>query len=119
MLTRIAFATHGVTALLFGSVAVLAVQVMPGALVAAHAGALNLGCTGDNGGLSCAAAWGPGGDPYIRQVPGPHTAEEQARYDARDRKWVARCRPVVRQDQYGVARYHYAAPGCEFGVIGD
>ena len=62
---------------------------------------------------------GPGGDPYVRTVPGPHSAEEQARYDARDRKWVEHCRPVIRQDRYGVARYHYAAPGCEFGVFGD
>jgi hypothetical protein len=28
-----------------------------------------------------------------------------------------RCRPSVRQDRYGVPRYHYAARGCEFGVI--
>ena len=26
-------------------------------------------------------------------------------------------RPVVHQDPYGVPRYEYAAPGCEFGVI--
>ena len=29
--------------------------------------------------------------------------------------WQARCHPVIRQDQYGVPRYHYAAPGCDLG----
>jgi hypothetical protein len=119
MLTRIAFAAHGVPALVFGSVVAIAVQVMPGALAPAQAGGVLLGCTGDFGGTSCAAVWGPGGDPYIRKVPAPRNAEEQAQYDAREHKWVERCHPVIRQDQYGVARYHYTAPGCEFGVIGD
>ena len=119
MLTRIAFAAHGVPALVFGSIAALAIQVMPGALAPAYAGAVSLGCTGATGAVSCSAIWGPGGDPYIRKVPVPRTVDEKAQYDARDRKWVERCHPVIRQDHYGVARYYYAAPGCEFGVIGD
>ncbi len=35
----------------------------------------------------------------------------------RDRKWVERCKPVMRQDAYGVSRYVYAARGCEHGRI--
>ena len=44
---------------------------------------------------------------------------EKARLATRDHKWLARCRPVIERDRYGVARYHYAAPGCEFGVGTD
>jgi hypothetical protein len=108
-----------VPALVFGIVVAIAVQIMPGALAPAHADGVLLGCTRDFGAVSCGAVWGHGGDPYIRTVPAPRTAKEQAQYDARDHKWVERCHPVIRQDHYGVARYYYAAPGCEFGVIGD
>ena len=41
--------------------------------------------------------------------------QEEAESAERERQWEARCRPVVKQDQYGVSRYQYAAPGCEFG----
>jgi hypothetical protein len=34
-----------------------------------------------------------------------------------DHKWEERCRPTIAQDRYGVPRYQYAAPGCEFGII--
>jgi hypothetical protein len=27
----------------------------------------------------------------------------------------ARCRPTVQQDMFGINRYAYAAPGCEYG----
>jgi hypothetical protein len=30
---------------------------------------------------------------------------------------MARCRPTFRQDKYGMPRYVYAAPGCEFGQL--
>jgi hypothetical protein len=104
----------------FSGVMALAMQIAPFVLAPAHAeGAVTLGCVGAGAAVSCGAAWGAAGDPYIRKVPAPHTAEEQAQYDAHDRQWLARCRPVIHQDQYGVARYHYAAPGCEFGVIGE
>jgi len=33
----------------------------------------------------------------------------------RERLWVKHCDPQIDFDRYGVARYHYAAPGCEFG----
>ncbi|MET0443263.1 MAG: hypothetical protein ABWY35_04815 [Pseudorhodoplanes sp.] len=44
-------------------------------------------------------------------------AEEVAEARERDRAWEARCRPILRQDAYGVSRYLYAAPGCEFGRL--
>ena len=44
---------------------------------------------------------------------------EQAAAAERERRWLARCRPVVQQDQFGVGRYRYAAPGCEFGRSQD
>jgi hypothetical protein len=119
MLTRTLFAAHRAPALALGGFAVIAVQVMPGALAPANAGAVSLGCSGNFGAVACGAVWGAGGDPYVRKVPAPSNAEDQAQYDARDRKWVEHCHPVIRQDRYGVARYHYSAAGCEFGVIGD
>jgi hypothetical protein len=54
-------------------------------------------------------------NPYVIHVPPPKTEKEVAEAAERDRLWVARCRPTIRQDQYGVRRYHYAAPGCEYG----
>jgi Domain of unknown function (DUF6894) len=46
-------------------------------------------------------------------------AEQDTGSTERERDWIARCRPVIRQDRYGVGRYHYSAPGCEFGKSGD
>jgi len=63
--------------------------------------------------FNCVTRWGPPGDPYVRLVP------EHGTNKARDRRWLARCRPVIEYDHYGVARYHYSVPGCEFGVDAD
>lgn len=54
-------------------------------------------------------------NPYVIDVPPPRTEKEIADAAERQRLWEARCRPVIRQDHYGVRRYHYAAPGCEYG----
>jgi len=54
-------------------------------------------------------------NPYLITVPQPQAEKDVADSAARERLWQARCRPVIRQDQYGVRRYHYAAPGCEYG----
>jgi hypothetical protein len=75
------------------------------------------GCVGGGGSINCVVRWGEAGDPYVRIVPKPIDADEQARAAQRDRKWAERCRPVITQDQYGVPRYHYAAVGCEFDII--
>lgn len=77
------------------------------------------GCVGSWRSFSCVTRWGRAGDPFVRLVPQPVDAAEQARAVERDRRWVSRCRPVITQDRYGVARYHYAMPGCEFGIGED
>ena len=74
------------------------------------------GCVGTWHAVNCATIWAPLSDPYIRKVPQPQNAEERARAAEEDRHWVARCRPTLRVDRYGVARYQYARRGCEFGV---
>ena len=62
-------------------------------------------------------------DPHVRHVRGyddsqySEEAVERARKAsiARDRKWLAFCKPVVMKDRYGAERYVYDKPGCEFG----
>ncbi len=54
-------------------------------------------------------------DPHVRQVGGFESEDEAKQSVARDRKWLAFCKPVIVADQYGVGRYLYAHPGCEFG----
>ena len=76
-------------------------------------------CVDPINGFNCAAQWGTAADPHVMQVPEAVGEAEQARFSARDRKWLARCRPVIERDRYGVARYSYAAAGCEFGVGTD
>ena len=54
-------------------------------------------------------------DPHVRPV---RTLDDQPiskESIARDRKWLAFCKPVIVKDRYGVERYHYARTGCEFG----
>jgi hypothetical protein len=66
--------------------------------------------------FNCVNEWAPIGDPFIRIVPAPADAAAQASARHHERRWADRCRPVIRQDRYGIARYRYAAPGCEFGI---
>jgi hypothetical protein len=73
-------------------------------------------CVASWGALGCTDYWGPPSDPFIRLAPQPVTPEDQARAKERDRHWVYRCRPSIKQDRYGVPRYYYAMPGCDFGV---
>jgi hypothetical protein len=75
-----------------------------------------MSCVGSFGSFSCVERWGPAGDPLVRHRP---DLQQDAESAERERKWAARCRPVVKQDQYGVGRYRYAAPGCEFGKFQD
>ncbi len=58
------------------------------------------------------------GTPGVRTLR-PPSEDEVAEARERDRRWVARCRPKLRQDTYGVSRYYYAAPGCEYGKFED
>lgn len=95
----------------------LAVMTLTG-IWSAHAdGMAQGGCVGGTGALNCVVRWGEAGDPYVRIVPPPANDVERTRSAERDRKWQQRCQPTIKQDRYGVARYRYSAPGCEFGVI--
>ena len=76
-------------------------------------------CVGGWNSNNCVNRWGPAGDTYVREVPPPIDEAEKLRREAGDRKWLARCHPVVTHDRLGVARYRYSAPGCEFGVTED
>ena len=61
--------------------------------------------------------WGEGPlpNPYIRSVPQPELQADKDTADARERAWVKACEPKLVRDHYGVQRYTYSKPGCEFG----
>jgi len=82
-----------------------------------RAGGCTYGTTYGAGAVNCVLRSGPLQDPYVRTVPESHDEAENQRAAERDRRWGDRCRPVIVQDRYGVPRYTYAAPGCEFGVL--
>ena len=54
-------------------------------------------------------------NPYVIRVQAPQSPEDLAEANEQDRLWQARCRPTLQQDMLGIDRYHYAAPGCEYG----
>jgi hypothetical protein len=75
-------------------------------------------CIGRNGNVSCVEIWRQGAvNPNIRPLPPAGSEQESAAMRQRLERWQARCRPVIRQDAYGVQRYRYAAPGCDFGRL--
>jgi hypothetical protein len=89
-------------------------------LAPAHAaGVGGLSCIGGFRSLNCVARWGFPADPYIRPVPETLGEADKAQAAARERRWLIHCHPIVRRDPYGVARYLYAAPGCEYGFGAD
>jgi len=73
-------------------------------------------CIGTWHAMNCVTRSAPAGDAFIRTVPQPRDGADRARASEQDRLWVERCRPTIHPDRYGVARYHYTRPGCEFGV---
>ena len=99
-------------------VATLFALVALQATAQAGSGVSTTNCVGGWRSYTCATRWGPATDPYVRLVP-PPSEEEMANAQARDRRWIARCHPALWRDRYGVARYHYTVPGCEFGVGED
>ncbi len=73
-------------------------------------------CVGTRGSSNCVTTWRSGvTDPYVRNLQ-PLTEQEVAESREREQRWRERCRPSVERDHYGVARYVYARPGCEFGT---
>jgi hypothetical protein len=74
-------------------------------------------CILAGGSISCTSTWRRGVvNPHIIQVPQPTSEKDIQEQQRRDRQWEARCRPVIKPDQYGVGRYTYAERGCEFGM---
>ena len=88
-------------------------------LTSAYAGAGMLSCVGGPRSLNCAAQWGAAVDPHVRAVPGGLGEAEKVQSATRERRWLIYRHPVIERDAYGVARYYYAAPGCEYGVGAD
>jgi hypothetical protein len=75
-------------------------------------------CIGSYRNFSCVELWRQGAaNPHIRTVPLARSEQQSAAIRRRVERWQARCRPVVRQDAYGVERYRYAASGCDFGRV--
>lgn len=58
------------------------------------------------------------GNTGIKQY-GEAAEEAAAELREREKLWVSRCRPSLREDVHGVSCYVYAAPGCEFGRFRD
>jgi hypothetical protein len=88
------------------------------AVAPAHAdGIRNTTCIATGGAFSCTTQWQRTGGGQV--LPWQIDTRETAAAAERERKWLARCRPVSRQDQFGVSRYSYAATGCEFGKTED
>jgi hypothetical protein len=105
------------TILSAATLAVVVVSAEPG-----HAGgAFSGSCVRSGSAVACSAQWGKaqGGIPHVLQMPALTTDRAEAESAERDRKWVARCKPIVQQDRYGVGRYHYLATGCEYGKTED
>jgi hypothetical protein len=104
-------------ALLFAASEIGGLVLAYSAFAGSAYGVRNTACVGSYSSGACSTNWRYRDDfdqPARRIAPDQH--EEAAAID-RDRKWFARCRPVLRADQFGVDRYFYAAPGCEHGRI--
>src|SRR5687767_3706996 len=54
--------------------------------------------------------YGDPGNDGIKSLK-PPSAEDIAESSERERRWVERCRPALREDTLGVGRYAYAARG--------
>jgi hypothetical protein len=102
---------------IMGSIVALTLLGMSVPLEPASASDIDVtNCIRSSGEFSCVERWDSTGDPSTRRLPDP---QEEAESAERERQWAARCHPVVKQDQYGVGRYQYSAPGCEFGRFQD
>ncbi|GIK81954.1 MAG: hypothetical protein KJZ73_08720 [Pseudorhodoplanes sp.] len=100
----------------FALVAVSIVQAAP----AQADWSLSRSCVGSWGMHNCVFNWRDyPRDPHLRYAAGPVGEGERGEALARDRKWLAYCKPVLVKDRYGVSRYRYARPGCEFGRSED
>jgi hypothetical protein len=79
-------------------------------------GIITTSCVRSIGAASCVTIFRRGlGDSYGTALWTPRMEKQAADAAERERLWLARCQPTVKQDAYGVGRYSYAAAGCEFG----
>lgn len=69
----------------------------------------------DYGSNSCVEVRRDLTNPYVIAVPPPVSEAQAHEIDKEEHLWRARCHPAIKQDRYGVNRYVYAAPGCEYG----
>jgi hypothetical protein len=107
------------TALVVTFIVIFAVTLLAPWSLAEAGGIRDTNCVGTRTSFNCVTRWGSAIDPYIRLVPETMDEAEKAHFAARERKWLSRCRPIVVHDSYGVSRYRYSAPGCEFGLGED
>jgi hypothetical protein len=73
-------------------------------------------CVFSGGAVHCVKQYrygdrGNGGAQSLKEPDPKDIAESRER----EERWVARCKPELHHDRYGVRRYSYAAPGCEYG----
>jgi hypothetical protein len=99
------------------ALALLALSMMSAPARSAPDGVYTWNCYGGRYARSCIGVYRRGRvNPHVVKVPAP-TSDELAAVEARDRRWVERCQPVIRQDRHGMPRYSYSAPGCEYGRL--
>ena len=100
------------------ALALLALSMMARRRGPAADGVDTMNCYGTRNMRSCVATYRSGRfNPQCDQRAGAAKPEEREAAEARDRRWVERCRPLIRQDRFGMPRYSYGAPGCEFGRL--
>ena len=80
-------------------------------------GVRNTSCVHITGAFTCTTYWRHG--VSSQYLPWRIDVRETAASVERERKWLARCRPVATEDSLGISRYRYAAKGCEFGKVED
>src|SRR5882672_6259044 len=91
------------TATALGGFAALASLMLPVAPSPAQADTVRtLNCVGGPGSVSCVATRRSGGNPHITRVPPPVSEQETLEQQQRDKLWQAHCRPIIRQDHFGV-----------------
>jgi hypothetical protein len=101
-----------ITQLGCAALATLALMMLPTAYAD---GVSRTNCFRGSTTTSCTTTWQRGTISPSSILSRDAAAREAAAEEERYQRWIDRCRPVIRHDQYGVARYVYAARGCEFG----
>ncbi len=105
---------------LLGIAVALQVSAAAASPASRESGVLSMSCVGPWGLRNCVVHWREAPrDPHVVHAQQWRNESEMQAAEARDRQWQERCRPSIRYDRYGVARYVYARRGCEFGRAQD